>query len=113
MENMDIEEIKERALRLVEAAANGKNIQEDAILLVDEYLSAEAKFKKGQKVWLFYDCMFCKAVVSSIISKSIDGSFWYSVRMSGGGIMTCREDAISATKEELKEHLLSIINESE
>lgn len=109
---MDIEEIKERALRLVGAAANGKNIQEDAILLVDEYLSFGAKFKKGQEVWLFNDCMFCKAVVRSIISKSIDGSFWYNVRMSGE-IMTCREDAIFATKEELKEYLLSIINESE
>ena len=107
---MTIEEIKDKAIRLIEGAASGLDIQKEARELIEDYISLDAKYKKGDIVWVFdFDYKFICAKVSGVISKSIDGTFWYQLHEDTGRYVgKWNEGRMFPTKQALKNHIINI-----
>ena len=110
-----MEEIYERAIRLIAAAADGQDIQNDAKKLQHEYLTLGAPYKKGQMVWFFdaeYD-KFVEAEVDDVIFQSMDKEFNYRLyEKTGRNCGLWRGDKIFATKDALWAHLAEVLEEN-
>ncbi len=105
---MTKEEILSKAFSLIEQASRGKNIENDAKNLLEEYAFLSCKYKKGDFVWFFDgDYSFVRAEVVAV-SFSGEMAFYRLCEESGRNCGNWREEQVFATKKELREHLMSI-----
>ena len=109
-----VEEIYKRAIKLIEIAATGQNIQEESKSLMADLLNLNSKFKKGQKVWVFAsdDFRFINAEVTQIFNGG-DGKFFYKLyEGTGRNLGTWQEDMIYATKKEIVDRISAAIDKA-
>ena len=107
---MTLEEIKDKALELIRMAAYGKDIRDEAKMLYEDYSSLDAKFHKGDEVWVLdQDYCFVNAVVQTVVSKSFDGTYWYWLMdKTGRNVGKWAEDRMFCTKDDLRDFLISV-----